>query len=316
MGVLGASGYAGRELCSLILRHQDLVLAFGTANSQRGETTQLPLGGSVTFQAPDDVRLEGAQLVFSALPHGTSAAWVARARAAGTCVVDLSADLRIGNGASHGIPYGLTELRREQVRAATCVANPGCYPTAALLALLPLLERNLIAPGATVNINAASGATGAGHTPRLDLLYSEITENFRAYGAGNSHRHLNEMRALTVELGVDADLLFTPHLLPAARGILTSITVPLAKQFEHPITLWQQRYSGERFIEVVEELPELRDVQHRNVARIAVRAVEGVRTPVLQVFCAIDNLMKGAAGQAMQNANLMLGLDEAAGLPS
>jgi N-acetyl-gamma-glutamyl-phosphate reductase len=229
--VLGASGYAGRELCALIQRHEGLSLAYATANSQRGETAQLPRGGRVTFTATDDVALESAALVFSALPHGASAEWVARARAAGARVVDLSADLRIGNGASEGIPYGLTELRREQVRGAQCVANPGCYPTSALIALAPLFERGLIAPGAQVNISAASGVSGAGLSPRLDLLFGEVTENFRAYGVGNAHRHLQEMQALATEHGVNADLIFTPHLLPVA-GILSTITVPLVRPLD------------------------------------------------------------------------------------
>lgn len=316
VGVLGASGYAGRELCGLIQRHPALSLAYATANSQRGETAQLPLGGSVTFQATEDVRLSDAQLVFSALPHGASAEWVARARAAGVRVVDLSADLRIGNGASEGVPYGLTELRREQIRGAECVANPGCYPTSALIALVPLLEQGLIAPGATIDINAASGVSGAGLSPRLDLLFGEVTENYRAYGVGNTHRHLREMRALVAELGADVDLLFTPHLLPIARGILSTITVPLIAPLPDGLAPWRARYAGERFIEVVDELPELRHVTHRNVVRLTVRPVDGVRTPTIQVFSAIDNLMKGAAGQALQNANLMLGLDEAVGLPA
>lgn len=316
VGVLGASGYAGRELCALIQRHPSLTLAFATANSQRGETVDLALGGRVTFSATEDAALDQAALVFSALPHGASAEWVARARAAGVKVVDLSADLRIGNGASEGVPYGLTELRRDQVRGADCVANPGCYPTAILIGLLPLLERGLVLPGGRIDASAASGVTGAGLTPRLDLLYGEVTENFRAYGAGNSHRHLKEMRALVAELSVDADLQFTPHLLPIARGILATMTVPLAASLPDPLAPWHERYGGERFVEVVEELPELRHVQHRNVVRVAVRMVEGVRAPALQVFSAIDNLMKGAAGQAMQNANLMLGLDEWVGLPA
>lgn len=316
VGVLGASGYAGRELCALIQRHPQLSLAYATANSQRGETAQLPLGGEVTFRATDDVRLADARLVFSALPHGASAEWVARARADGVRVVDLSADLRIGNGASDGIPYGLTELRRDQIRGAECVANPGCYPTSALIALLPLFEQGLIAPGSTVDISSASGVSGAGLSPRLDLLFGEVTENFRAYGVGNTHRHLKEMRALAAEIGVDVDLLFTPHLLPIARGILSTITVPLARPLDDLLAPWRTRYAGERFIEVVPELPELRQVTHRNVVRLTVRPVDGVRTPMLQIFSAIDNLMKGAAGQALQNANLMLGLDEAMGLPA
>jgi N-acetyl-gamma-glutamyl-phosphate reductase len=314
--VLGASGYAGRELCALIARHPHLSLAFATANTQRGETVQLPLGGTVTFAATDDVRLGDARLIFSSLPHGASAEWVARARAEGAQVVDLSTDHRIGNGASDGIPYGLTELRRDQVRGSACVANPGCYPTATMLALLPLLEGGHVAPGGLITVNAASGVSGAGISPRTDLLFGEVTENYRAYGVGNEHRHLHEMRALTAELGADADLLFTPHLLPVARGILASITVPLVRPLADPLALWQTRFADEPFVEITSGLPELRHVQHRNVVRITVRAAANVRTPALQVFSAIDNLVKGAAGQAMQNANLMLGLDEAAGLPT
>lgn len=316
VGVLGASGYAGRELCALVLRHPGLQLAFASANSQRGETALLPRGGEVTFRSAEDVRLADAELVFSSLPHGTSAEWVARARAAGRKVVDLSTDLRIGNGASEGIPYGLTEVARREIAAASCVANPGCYPTAVLLGLLPLLERGLVAPGSTIGVSAASGVTGAGLTPRLDLLHGEVTENFRAYAAGNGHRHLKEMRAFLAGRAVDADLLFTPHLLPVARGILATITVPLAAALPAPIDLWRERFRGERFVEVTDGLPELREVQHRNVVRVGVRAVEGVRVPTLQVFSAIDNLVKGAAGQAIQNANLMLGLDESMGLPA
>jgi len=314
VGVLGASGYAGRELCGLIERHPALTLTYATANSQKGETAQLPLGGRVRFLATEDVRLNDAQLIFSALPHGASAQWVARARGDGVRVVDLSADLRIGNGASDGVPYGLTEFRREDIRDAACVANPGCYPTSALVAILPLIELGLVAPGARIDINAASGVTGAGLSPRLDLLFGEVTENFRAYGVGNMHRHLKEMRAMVGETRADVDLLFTPHLLPIARGILSTITVPLAHPLPDLLAPWRTRYAGEQFIEVIEELPELRHVAHRNVVRLTAREVEGVRTPTIQVFSAIDNLMKGAAGQALQNANLMLGLDEAAGL--
>ena len=315
VGVLGASGYAGRELCALITTHPQLDLAFATANAQQGESLALPGGRSITFSATDAADLASATLIFTALPHGTSVQWVARAREAGAKVVDLSHDLRIGNGASDGIPYGLTELRREQVKGAQTVANPGCYPTSVLIALAPLIERDLIAPDAVVQIASASGVTGAGLTPRLDLLFGEVTENFRAYGVGNTHRHLNEMRAFATELGARCDLLFTPHLLPVARGILSTITVPLRAPLDDALALYRTRYANEPFIEVVDDLPELRQVQHRNVVRLTARPVANTRTPMLQLFSAIDNLVKGAAGQALQNANLMLGLDEAAGLP-
>jgi N-acetyl-gamma-glutamyl-phosphate reductase len=315
IGVLGASGYAGRELCALIERHPRLSLAFATANEQRGKTAELPGGGKVTFVATDDAPLESAKLVFSAMPHGASKVWVERARAAGAKVVDLSADLRIGNDGST-IPYGLTEARRDSIRGADLVANPGCYPTAILLGLLPLLEHNLVAKGATISVAAASGVTGAGFSARTDLLFGEVTENFRAYGVGNTHRHVAEMRALISEAGVDADLLFTPHLLPTARGILATMTVPLTRELPNALEPWTKRYASEPFIEIVDQLPETRHVINRNVVRIFATTVAHVRTPTLLVFSAIDNLMKGAAGQAVQNANLMLGLDETMGLPA
>lgn len=317
-GVLGASGYAGRELCALIARHPRAELAFAAAHSRRGESAMIG-GREITFIAGDDAPLHQAELVFSALPHGESALWVARARDAGAKVVDLSADLRPGNAtaqAARDVPYGLTELERETVRGAAVVANPGCYPTAILLALLPLLTRRLVAPGGTISVTAASGVTGAGFTPRHDLLFSEVAEDFRPYALGNTHRHLAEMTAVVRGLGCDADLIFTPHLLPVARGILATITVPLAEPVVQPLTLWREHYAGEPFIEITEQAPTLRDVVRRNTARITALPAAGVRSPTLIVIAAIDNLVKGAAGQAVQNGNLLVGLEETMGLPA
>jgi len=319
VGVLGASGYAGRELCALILDHPELELAFATANDQRGARTRIGRR-SVQFVATDDAPLGDAALVFSALPHGASKEWVARAREAGARAVDLSSDLRPGNGCE-GIPYGLTELARERVRGAHLVSNPGCYPTAILTALAPLIERGLIADDATIVIDAASGVTGAGNSPKRELLFAEVSDDYRAYGfangGGNVHRHLNEMRAFAGELGSSADLVFTPHLLPTARGILATITVPLRAPISGDVLgPWRERFEGEPFIEVTGEPPALRDVVHRNVVRIAAMPLHGVRRPTLLVLSAIDNLVKGAAGQALQNANLMLGISETVGLPA
>lgn len=313
VGVLGASGYAGRELCALVQRHPALSLAFATANDQRGATVRLG-GRDVTFVAPDDARLGDVELVFSALPHGASMEWVDRAKEAGARVVDLSADLRPGNGCE-GVVYGLTELNRGLVRDATVVANPGCYPTSILVALAPLFERGLVAEGAAIIANSASGVTGAGNSPKRELLFAEVVEDYRAYGIGNTHRHLNEMRATLDTWGADADLVFTPHLLPVARGILSTITVPLAQPLDDVLAPWREAYAGEPFIEVAAATPALRDVAHRNVVRISAVPLAGTRMPMLLVTSAIDNLMKGAAGQALQNANLMLGIDETAGLP-
>jgi N-acetyl-gamma-glutamyl-phosphate reductase len=312
--VLGASGYAGRELCALLARHPSLQLAFATANEQRGQRVRLG-GAEVRFIAPDDAPLSSAELVFSALPHGASATWVERAREAGARAVDLSSDLRPGNGNGNA-PYGLTEVTRPQLKDATVVANPGCYPTAILMALLPLAKRGLIEPGATISASAASGVTGAGLSPRADLLFGEVTEDFKAYGIGNTHRHLAEMRSVLDASGADADLVFTPHLLPVARGILATITVPLTQPLDDPLAPWREEFAGEPFVEVEYEPPTLKDVVRRNVVRISARNLVGVRRPTLLVLSAIDNLVKGAAGQAIQNANVVLGLDEPAGLPA
>jgi len=314
VGVLGASGYAGRELCALILRHPHLSLAFATANDQRGATVRLG-GREVTFVAPDDARLDDVELVFSALPHGASKASVERVQAAGARAVDLSHDLRPGNGCE-GIAYGMTEWNREQLRGAPVVANPGCYPTSILMALKPLFDQGLVAPGAAIIANSASGVTGAGNSPKRELLFGEVTEDYRAYGIGNTHRHLNEMRATLGAWNADADLVFTPHLLPIARGILSTITVPLTAPLDDALAPWKDAYRGEPFIEISHDTPTLRDVAHRNVVRISAVPLANTRQPMLLVTSAIDNLMKGAAGQAVQNANLMLGLDETAGLPA
>lgn len=351
VGVLGASGYAGRELCALIARHPALRLHFASANERKGERARLG-GQDVRFVAHDDARLEDCALIFSALPHGASAPWVRRAVAAGAKVVDLSSDLRPGSVATDAavaasalaisssahaaaavgiapaahtsavghapqpVPYGLTEINRAVISGADVLANPGCYPTAILLALAPLAERQLIAPGATVAASAASGVTGAGFTPRAELLFGEVTEDFRPYAAGNEHRHLPEMTTTIARWGADCDLIFTPHLLPVARGILATLSVPLAAPLPMPNALWRDRFAGEAFIEIADELPTLRDVVRRNVVRICATTAANVRMPTLVVYAAIDNLVKGAAGQALQNANLMLGLPEQQGLPA
>lgn len=315
VGVLGASGYAGRELCGIIARHPAMALGFAAANSRAGERIHIS-GREITLAAAGDVRLDQTDLVFSALPHGASMQWVEAARAAGARVVDLSSDLRPGNGAPAGIdaPYGLTELMRARLHAATVVANPGCYATAVLIALAPLILRRLAVPGAMINISAASGATGAGFAPKPELLFAEVAEDFRAYAVGNEHRHMREMTAVVRELGGDNDLLFTPHLLPVARGILATIAVPVIERVAHPLELWRETYLDEPFVEVSETMPSLRDVVRRNAVRISATYAANVRQPTMIVIAAIDNLVKGAAGQAVQNANAMLGIAETAGL--
>lgn len=316
VGVLGASGYAGRELCGLIAQHPALELAFASANEQRGQRARIGTS-EVTYVATEDAPLSKAEVVFTALPHGASAIWVGNARATGARVVDLSSDFRPGSDGGAQAPYGLTELMRARIPEAQIVANPGCYPTAVLLAIAPLLKEGWVVPGATINVSAASGVTGAGYSVRPDLMFAEVAEDFRAYSVGNQHRHVAEMQAVAKELGgKENDILFTPHLLPVARGILATITVPVREYADDPLVLWRDFYRGEPFIEIADAPPSLRDVVRRNVVRVSVAKAANLRQPTLIIISAIDNLMKGAAGQAVQNANILLGLREQAGLPA
>lgn len=320
VGVLGASGYAGRELCEIIVRHPFFSLAFATANEQRGQTVRAGRR-EITFIASDDAPLGAAEIVFCALPHGASLTWVERARAQGARVIDLSSDFRPGHGdAAARAVYGMPELgseTRSAIASADIIANPGCYPTSILLALAPLASAGLIAPDALIIANSASGVTGAGNSPKRELLFAEMREDYRAYGVGNTHRHVREMVATMATFGAaDADLVFTPHLLPVARGILSSITVPLVRVLDDATEPFRLAYQDELFVEVVREQPRLRDVVHRNVVRMTATMITGTRAPALLVTSAIDNLLKGAAGQAVQNANIMCALAECAGLPT
>ncbi len=228
--------------------------------------------------------------------------------------MDLSADFRLSPDAV----YGLTEFSRPQLPGAELVANPGCYPTAALLALIPLAQRGLIDASREVIIDAASGVTGAGRNPKRELLFGEVSEDFRAYAIGNTHRHLAELKqSLAREGGFTGDLVFTPHLLPVKRGILETIHVPLTRVLDQATTegLYQAAYEGEPCVQVLKgTLPSLKDVVYRNRVALGVAPVVDVRRPRLTVIAAIDNLVKGAAGQAVQNMNVMLGFAETAGL--
>ena len=322
IGILGAGGYTGRELARLLARHPRARIAWATSESDAGRELGdvIPGVDGPALVRAEDAALADADCVVSCLPHGESARWMERARAAGSRAIDLSADLRVPHGATpdwaRGAVYGLPELHRERIADAELVANPGCYPTAALLALAPLLRRGLVA--GPVIINAASGVTGAGRSPRRELLFAEVAEGFSAYAVGNVHRHLCEMRAQAAGLadGAAPELVFTPHLLPVKRGILETIHVTLAEPMENARELWVDDYSSEPFVRVMAEgrMPALADVVGSNRVAIGVAAVQNVAAPMLTIVAAIDNLLKGAAGQAVQNLNLMFGWNEAEGL--
>jgi len=307
--VLGASGYTGRELQRLLARHPALALHH-FASAREGAAVEAPeLESEPPVEVLDWKRVAECEGVFLCTPHGTSAPLAQRCLELGKHVVDLSADFRCGDAAAEaGAVYGLTEHAREQLHGARLVANPGCYPTSILLALKPLLAAGLVDGGQTIVCDSKSGVSGAGKTPTSRTLFGNSHENFLAYAVGD-HRHLPEIR---LHAGCE-NLVFVPHLLPLFRGILSTIYLAPAAgaRADELRACLREAYSGERFVRVFERgLPELRAVQNTNECHIAVGEC-GDRIVLVSV---IDNLLKGASGQALQNMNLALGIEETAGL--
>jgi N-acetyl-gamma-glutamyl-phosphate reductase len=311
--VIGATGYTGQEIVALLARHPRLRATCVSSESRVGETAP---GSGLRYVRADDVRLDRVDVAFICLPHGEAEDRALAARAAGARVVDLSSDLRDGR---HGAVYGLPELWREEVRSAELVSNPGCYPTGVLLALAPLLAAGLVDTARPLVIDAASGVTGAGRTAKRELLFGEVAEDYRAYGAGNTHRHVPEIgRGLGRLSGGNVPFVFTPHLLPVRRGILETMYIPLhaGASAADAMGSWQSAYAAEPFVEVWPDgLPSLRATTSRNVVALGATGVQGLEAPLLLAVASFDNLVKGAAGQAVQNANLMLGVCEHEGLP-
>jgi N-acetyl-gamma-glutamyl-phosphate reductase len=316
--VFGATGYTGRELVRLLRRHPRVRVAFTTGS----ET------GHLAHEAGLD---EAADAYFLAMPHGVAAKYAARLREARpeAVVVDLSGDLRIPTpegykrwyGHDHPAPhllgqavFGLCEAYRDRLPGARLVSNPGCYATSVLLPLLPLLRERLI-DSSDIVADAKSGTTGAGRTPREDLLFSEVADDFSAYSPGRTHRHVGEVEAVLAErTGQEVELTFCPHLLPVKRGILTALYVKPKADLAELKRALKASYDAAAFVHVVDGAPpRLSDVVDTNDCRISVHAAAPGRAVV---FSAIDNLVKGAAGQAIQNLNLAMGWPETDGLVS
>ena len=317
MGVFGATGYTGREVVRLLAGHPRARVAFTTGTGEGHLAHDAGLG-----------REAAAYLL--ALPHGVSATFAARLREArpAAAVIDLSGDLRLRTAEAYRrwyghdhpapqmldrVPYGLPELYRDRIRGARLVANPGCYATSVLLPLVPLLKDGL-ADAADVVVDAKSGTTGAGRSPREELLFSEVADDFSAYAPGRTHRHVGEMESVLEEkTGRQASLTFCPHLLPVRRGILSALYLKTGAGAPELAAALRGFYDGEPFVRVVDKAPpRLSDVVGTNDCRISVH--DGAPGRVV-VFSALDNLVKGAAGQAVQNLNLALGWPETAGLP-
>lgn len=318
IGVFGATGYTGREVVRLLRRHPMAEAAFTTGSG----------AGHLAHEAGLDVAADAYLL---ALPHGVSATYVARLAEAHpeAVVVDLSGDLRLPDaeayerwyGQEHSAPqllgqavFGLSEIYREQLRKARLISNPGCYATSVMLPLIPLLREGLVDPSDIV-ADAKSGASGAGRALKENLLFCEVTDDFSAYSPGRTHRHVGEIETVLEQTtGQQLELTFCPHLLPVKRGILTSIHVRTEKTPEELIAALRQAYEGSPFVHVVEGAPpRLGEVVLTNDCRISVHPAARGR---VVLFSALDNLVKGAAGQALQNLNLAMGWKEDAGLPS
>ena len=324
VAVLGAAGYAGAIASMLLHRHPSFELAHVTARADAGRRldavhprSRVPLE-LVEFDPDRHGEVEGALVCY---PHGASAPAVAALRQRGVKVVDLSADFRLADRATyedwygahrapelfgHGV-YGLPELHREAIAGADLVANPGCYPTAALLGLAPLARAGAIAE---VVVDAKSGVSGAGREPSATTHFVSADENMTPYKVG-AHRHTPEIEQELAGLGARLAITFTPHLIPLAQGELVSSYVTLAAEVD-AAALYAEAYADEPWVEVVEGPPGVLEVRDTNFCRISVHP--DPRTGRLIVFSSIDNLWKGAASQAVQNLNLMFGLAESEGL--
>jgi N-acetyl-gamma-glutamyl-phosphate reductase len=258
------------------------------------------------------VPLDRVEAVVLCLPHGEAAQWVAD-HPGDHKIVDLTADHRPGSGKEGGTVFGLAEWNEALIRESSFIANPGCYPTGVLLSLLPLHEAGVVDTERLTVVNAASGVTGAGRTPKIDLLFGEVFGNYKAYGEGNEHRHLKEIRSLLPE----ESILFQPHLLPVPRGILETITVPVMEgvRAEDVRDIWMRRYAKESAIRLLERgLPDLSKVLGTDLLALGTCDVARIVPPVVTVVAALDNLGKGAAGQAVQNMNLIFGWPKELGL--
>ncbi|MEJ2205529.1 MAG: N-acetyl-gamma-glutamyl-phosphate reductase [Gemmatimonadota bacterium] len=309
VGVVGATGYTGMELLRILRVHGGVQVRFATSEGHAGEPSGIP---GVDLVGSADAPLGEADIVFLCLPHGKSVGWARRALEAGARVIDLTADHRPGSGRDAGAVYGMADLLADCIAPARLVANPGCYPTGVQLALHPLQRAGLLDTSRPVVVNAASGVTGAGRSPKRDLLFAEVAGDFRAYATGNQHRHLLEMRASLPSL----QLLFQPHLLPVPRGILETLYVPVRAGVDAQAirSLWQATYADASTIRIVADAPRLSDVVGTDLLQLAAVDNAGTEPPLVTVLACFDNLGKGAAGQAVHNMNLMLGQEATRGL--
>ncbi|AMO55268.1 N-acetyl-gamma-glutamyl-phosphate reductase [Endozoicomonas montiporae CL-33] len=333
IGIVGGTGYTGAELLRLLATHPEADVQVITSRSENGKAVSELYPGlrgkmDIAFTEPDDEVLSRCDLVFFATPNGIAMQSVPALLDKGVKVIDLAADFRLSNpadwkqwyGVDHACPelldeavYGLPEMNREAIRQARLVANPGCYPTATQLGLLPLVRNDLVE--GHVIVDAKSGVSGAGRGAKVASLMCEVSESFKAYGVAG-HRHLPEIRQGLSRMSArfNGELVFVPHLTPMIRGIHATTYATVKDRSVDVQGLFEETFANEPFVDVMPagSLPETRSVKACNQCRIAVYRPQGGDTVV--ILSVIDNLVKGAAGQAIQNMNIMFGLDEKAGL--
>jgi N-acetyl-gamma-glutamyl-phosphate reductase len=332
-GIIGATGYTGYELVGILTRHQEVSIRFAASRSHAGQNLSdlYPGGPDVPLIKPEVAPLEEVDVVFLCLPHGAAAPTAVSALEAGARVIDLSADFRLKEavtykewyGLEHPAPwllaeavYGLTEFCREKLPAARLVANPGCYPTSILLALQPVFAAGAADVGPII-VDSKSGVSGAGRTPKQQTHFVEVANNLSPYNIGRVHRHLPEIeQELTFWGSSPLSVIFSPHLLPVPRGLLSTIYVPLAEGWTEDAlrSRYDECYRTEKFVHVLDPGSQatLAHVNFSNNCYIGMTVADGI----LILTSAIDNLVKGAAGQAVQNMNVMFGCQESSGLIS
>ncbi len=334
-GIIGSTGYAGYQLSVLLSQHKNVTVAFFSSHNYSNMKLSDVYGNLRGFL--EDIcidihnvedKLREIDVLFLALPHGKSFKLVEKALSVGIKIIDISADYRLRDykdyeqwyGVKHELAgclkdaaYGLPELNRKRISNSNLVANPGCYPTASILALAPLIQNNII-DNTSIVIDAKSGVSGAGRSANIPTLFCECADSVKAYGIA-SHRHTPEIEQQLSDLaGEKIALSFTPHLVPISRGILATCYGSLKKEISQNelYDLYKGCYENERFIRITETLPETRYVKGSNICDIAIRKDD--RTKRVIAVSAIDNLIKGAAGQAVQNMNILFGLCEYSGI--
>ncbi|MGI8894706.1 MAG: N-acetyl-gamma-glutamyl-phosphate reductase [Casimicrobiaceae bacterium] len=334
IGIVGGTGYTGVELLRLLAQHPDADVRAITSRKEAGVPVRdmfVSLRGrfdTLAFSDPADANLKGCDVVFFATPHGVAMAQARELLDAGVKIIDLAADFRLKDPATftqwYKMPhactdllaasvYGLPEFHREEIKKARIVGNPGCYPTAVQLGFIPLLQAGIVDSEHLI-ADAKSGASGAGRKAEVGLLLAEVADNFRAYGLAGHRHHPEIVQELAAQSKTPVKLVFTPHLVPMIRGIHATLYARLTRTDVDLQALFETAYAAEPFIDMMPpgSAPDTRSVRASNLARIAVHRPGG--GDIVTVLVVIDNLVKGAAGQAVQNMNLMFGLPETAGL--